>query len=230
MDDFRTFLQEALAGSLPGRAAQQRMMPRYPDGSVRHFPIPDNARQTAVAVVISSPTCPAVLLTLRSQFLRHHRGQISFPGGRIERGEHAIEAALRELQEEVGISSSTVRVLGCLSPLYTPPSNSAITPVVMACNGSVTLCLDVCEVEEAFWVPLHQLDGTAIEQVWELPYGTMIVPHWQVHPRVPLWGATAIILAELLELYRCWLSRQAVQEEQAAGALHRAGREDQPER
>lgn len=226
MGNFVSFLVHALNAPLPGWHAQQRMMPRYPDGRVRDFAAPANARQTAVAVLVTDETEPAVLLTLRSTQLRHHRGQISFPGGKIEQGEGPKHAALRELQEEVGIPSSAVEVLGRLSSLYTPPSNSLIVPIVMRCSCRLPFELDTSEVEEAFWLPLGQLLGEACEEEWELPYGRMRVPHWRVHPRVPLWGATAIILAELLELYQQWLMPREIPTVEAVGDLHQAAPED----
>jgi mutator protein MutT len=221
MDEFSEFLNAALAGQLPGPGAQQRMAPRNRDGSVRTFIPPPTARQSAVAVVITQTPRPAVLLTLRSSNLRHHRGQISFPGGRIEHGESPVDAAMRELREEVAIPPSDVRVLGTLSKLYTPPSNSAIVPVVMEAEQMLTCVPDPVEVEEWFWVQLDQLLGTAVEEEWELPYGRMIVPHWRIHPRVPLWGATAMILSELLELYEGWLSKRATLQAQASSDRHR---------
>jgi 8-oxo-dGTP pyrophosphatase MutT (NUDIX family) len=76
---------------------------------------------------------------------------------------------MRELREEVGIPPSDVRVLGTLSKLYTPPSNSAIVPVVMEAEQMLACVPDPVEVEEWFWVQLEQLLGTAVEEEWELP-------------------------------------------------------------
>lgn len=230
MDDLAAIFRQMLAQVLPGSAAQETMMPRYPDGRRRRYDPPTDARQSAVAVVLRQEEGhPAVLLTLRSAKLRHHRSQLSFPGGKIERGETPMDAALRELAEEVGLTARCVEVLGTLSPLYTPPSNSVITPVVMWCSASIALVLDPEEVEEAFWVRLEDLLCSAVEEEWELPYGRMIVPHWRIHPKVPLWGATAMILAELLELFAQWFTRQTTPEGQAAGDLHPAAHGDQQE-
>jgi mutator protein MutT len=229
MDDFASFLAVALRRELPGWSAQQRMMPRYPDGTFRRFLPPPDARRSAVAVLVTSGERPSVLLTLRSSTLRHHRGQISFPGGRIEAGESPTDAALRELGEEVGIALTDVRVIGMLSSLYTPPSNSAIVPVAMVCRSQLDCRLDATEVEEAFWVELSALDGAAIEEEWELPYGRMIVPLWRIHPRVPLWGATAIVLAELLALYEQWIKQRAIPAERAADDQHPTALEDRSE-
>ncbi len=221
MVEFTTYLSRALGEELPGWEAQHRMMPRYRDGSYREFSPPPDARRSAVAVVVTADDRPSVLLTLRSAQLRHHRGQISFPGGRIEAGESPRDAALRELREEVGIEPELVTVLGTLSSLYTPPSNSAIVPIVMRCFHRLDCTLAAAEVEESFWIELDALTASVIEEEWELPYGRMIVPHWRVHPRVPLWGATAIVLSELLALYQRWLKQQAILSASVADTLHR---------
>lgn len=203
METFARYLRSALEGELPGISVQRRMMPRYHDGTYRIIEPGPLSRKTAIAVVLCAG--PAVLLTLRSQRLRYHRGQISCPGGRIEEGETVVQAALRELWEEVGIASEEVDVLGMLSPLYTPPSDSVIMPVVVWWNGRELQHVQQEEVEEVFTVPLDMLRRAPIEEEWCLPYGQMIVPHWRVHRTVPLWGATAMVLVELLWFYEQWL-------------------------
>lgn len=227
MVEFTEYLRGALQGALPGATAQQRMAPRLRDGGTRLLlDAPSTARRSAVAVLVCRGAEPAVLLTRRSERLRHHRGQLSFPGGGIEGTESPIDAALRELREEVGITREQVEPIGMLSPLYIPPSNSAVVPVVMACERIEAFVLDGEEVEEAFWVELRLLMGTAVEEEWELPYGRAVVPHWRIHPSVPLWGATAIMLSELLWFYERWLTAQAAPAATALRAPHPSMRED----
>jgi len=98
-----------------------------------------------------------VLLTRRTNHLRDHAGQISFPGGRAEKGDaDAIDTALREAQEEVGLAREHVEVIGAL-PTYTTITAFHVTPVVALVQPGFTLALDAFEVDEAFEVPLQFL-------------------------------------------------------------------------
>ena len=91
----------------------------------------DATKKSAVLILLNDgSTGPEVLITLRSHELRSHSGQPSFPGGAIENGETAQEAALRESAEEVGISRDSVEVLAQLPELYLPPSNFHVTPIL----------------------------------------------------------------------------------------------------
>lgn len=98
-----------------------------------------------------------VLLTRRTDHLRDHAGQISFPGGRAETDDaDAIATALRETEEEVGLERAHVDVIGAL-PHYTTVTSYVVTPVVALVRPGFTLALDSFEVAEAFEVPLQFL-------------------------------------------------------------------------
>ena len=98
-----------------------------------------------------------VLLTRRTEHLRDHAGQVSFPGGRVEAFDSdAVATALREAAEEVGLPASTIDVIGRL-PLYNTVTNFVVTPVVALVTPPFELLLDRGEVAEAFEVPLDFL-------------------------------------------------------------------------
>lgn len=148
-----------------------------------------------------------VVLTRRSQSLRHHRGEIAFPGGRSDDGETPVQTALREANEEVGIPSSLVTPVGWLSPIVTFASGSAIWPVVGTLGESPTLMVDPVEVDRAFSVALRDLldDDAFLEERWRRAQPRPGVDGDGFFPiyfyRVPgdvIWGATARILTELL--------------------------------
>lgn len=143
-----------------------------------------------------------VLLTVRSQTVRHHRGQISFPGGHIEAHDNdATSAALREAHEEVGIDSSCVRVLGELAPVPTVTSNYVIYPIVGEVPAGLTLRLAPSEVERALEVDLAEFRDPAAQHSKRLEWaGELVdVPFFEVAGEI-IWGATARIICSLLEV------------------------------
>jgi 8-oxo-dGTP pyrophosphatase MutT (NUDIX family) len=148
-----------------------------------------------------------VVLTRRSTHLRSHRGEVSFPGGRIEPGEDATTAALRETAEEVGIDPAAVTVVGWLHPMLTYASGSLIVPVVGTTAERPVVVANPDEVERVFDVALADLvaDGVFHEELWRLPAdvagpaGAGWRPLWFFAARGEMiWGATARILMELL--------------------------------
>ncbi len=148
-----------------------------------------------------------VLLTHRSEDLRTHRGQVSFPGGRLEAGEDAPAAALREAEEEVGIEPSTVRVVGWLHPLFTMQA-TLVLPVVGVIDERPSVRANPSEVARVFDVELAELAGDGVYRMaeWD-PYGA-----WSPDGPRPraiwffdvdgerVWGATARVLQELVLL------------------------------
>ena len=144
-----------------------------------------------------------IVLTRRTDALDNHRGQISLPGGSMEPGEDAVATALREAHEELAIDPARVEVLGKLSPLYIPPSGFCIFPVVGYTPERPAFAPSPTEVAEVLEVALdHLLDpATRREEIWPLRGENVRVPFYTVgHHKV--WGATAMVLCELLALVR----------------------------
>lgn len=142
-----------------------------------------------------------VVLTRRSAALRSHTGEVAFPGGRLDPGEPAVDAALREAEEEVGIRPADVEVVGRLPPLATLSSRSAITPVVGLLSSEPVLVPNPAEVERAFSVALiGLLDGNVYhEERWDPPGGSERPVHFFALDADTVWGATARMLRELLD-------------------------------
>jgi 8-oxo-dGTP pyrophosphatase MutT (NUDIX family) len=143
----------------------------------------------------------SVLLTRRSSALRYHASQVSFPGGRMERGDADIQAtALRETWEEVGIQPADVDIAGYLEPTPTI-TGYAVTGVVGIVAPGIELRIDPGEVERAFEVPLAYLLDAANQRVSEREYDNVRVPIVEFHfASERIWGATANILLELRRL------------------------------
>jgi len=142
----------------------------------------------------------SVLLTERAADLKHHAGQISFPGGRMEHSDADIRAtALRETREEVGIEAHQVEVAGHLDPAPTV-TGYAVTPVVGLVDAKISLSLDRKEVAEAFEVPLSFLMESRNQRLSSRDFEGVRVPVVEFRYRQwRIWGATASILLSLRE-------------------------------
>lgn len=201
---FLSFLETRLAEDLPGKTAQMKMAPSpVSGGSLRLYDPPQDVRQSSVLVpfVQSEKQELELLFTLRAANIKHG-GQISFPGGRLEGNELHREAALREAHEEVGIIPDSVRIIGQASQLYVNHSNNHVTPIVGLLKKRPSIIIQEEEVQEAFYVPFSDLvsDHLRTSFVREINAQQYNVPFWNIH-RVPLWGATAMMLSEIVDLY-----------------------------
>jgi 8-oxo-dGTP pyrophosphatase MutT (NUDIX family) len=166
--------------------------------------IPDPGAPAAVLVPLFEEDGEArVVLTRRAAHLRSHRGEVSFPGGRLDAGETPESGALREAAEEVGLDPVGVELVGRLTKLGTVSSGTTITPVVGLLADRPRLVANPTEVEHVFDVALAELAGPGLfrEERWALPGRGDAFPVWFFElPDDTVWGATARMLVELLRL------------------------------
>lgn len=196
-------IRSRLASSVPDDAAAPRVAHYTVPGTARIAELlPRSATRAAVLIpLVDRGDEPTVLFTLRADDLKHHAGQISFPGGRLEPGDaDAVSAALRETEEEIGLKREFVEILGRL-PDHAVITGFRVTPVVGLVRPGFELVLDPTEVAGTFEAPLrHLLDpstharrrrphaGGDIETI-DLPWGSFNI-----------WGATAGMLLTLREM------------------------------
>jgi 8-oxo-dGTP pyrophosphatase MutT (NUDIX family) len=143
-----------------------------------------------------------LVLTRRDSQMRNHRGEVAFPGGRVDAGETPHQAAIREAHEEVGLPPDRVRIIGQLEPLTTVISAAAITPVVGFIEGSLpTLTPNPDEVDRIFDVSLRELTDPDCyrEEIWDFPDGIFPVWFFEVEDDT-IWGATGRMIRRLLDL------------------------------
>jgi 8-oxo-dGTP pyrophosphatase MutT (NUDIX family) len=168
---------------------------------VAYAPLPGKAA-AVLAAFFEEDDEARVVLTRRASHLRSHTGEVSFPGGRIEEGEDAVAAALREAWEEIALDTSALELVGTLTPISTLAATSGITPIVGFLPERPSVQADPNEVEFVFDVSLAQLltDGVFHEERWDTPWGDDRQINFFHLSHDIIWGATARILRELLEL------------------------------
>jgi len=159
--------------------------------------MPERRVEAAVLVPIILREEPAILLTLRATTLSSHAGQVSFPGGRIEAGETAQQAALREAAEEVGLDPRLPLLLGAL-PEHRTGTGYHVTPIIALIEPPFTLTPDPAEVAEIFEYPLAALLRPGAVQRQQAEFLGRSRSYWVwPHERHLIWGATAAILRNL---------------------------------
>ena len=190
---------EALKRELPGADSHKKMLPKN-----RKLKIPGKGELTvkkSSVLMLLFPDNGEIKMCLikRPVHMKHHAGQIAFPGGRIEKDETALETALRESQEEIGIEPDIIKILGTLSELYVEVSGFLIYPFVGWLDKKPTFRINKNEVEKIIlfpvfnhyavheWVELDTIKGN--QQVPCLIYNSEII-----------WGATAMILSEFYDV------------------------------
>ncbi len=142
-------------------------------------------------------------MMLRPDYSRAHPGQVSFPGGkREEQDVDLIATAIREMEEEVGVSIPRENVIGALSSVYIPPSNTLVTPIVGFLEGKPSYTPDereVAEVLDVKWKDLRNLENAGFKKVI-LANGTWInMPAYYANGK-EIWGGTARMISEMVKM------------------------------
>jgi 8-oxo-dGTP pyrophosphatase MutT (NUDIX family) len=195
-------LARELARSLPGRIAHRTMGHSLAFGR-HHGPVPDDARRAAVVLALHKASGEwSIPAMLRPPTMRAHADQVSLPGGLVEAGETPVTAALRELEEELGVPAAGLTVLGQLSPVYVFISGFEITPVVAVAAESLVFLPSPEEVAALVELPVAELCTPAIRGRHRIERGGLSfhAPHFAIAGR-QVWGATSLILAEFVALF-----------------------------
>ncbi len=143
-------------------------------------------------------------LTVRSELLSSHRGEVSLPGGRTDpEDDGPVATAVRECWEELGIPPATIQIIGTLPSIYIQPSNFSITPVVGWTDTRPVIHFNDAEVSAILSVTLDELLDPAlvVEEDWELRGMPVRVPFFAIGGQ-KVWGATALMLSDFVARLR----------------------------
>lgn len=189
---------------LPGERAHD-IFRATPVGDVRPvFEHPTPPRPGGVIILLYEDGGVRFPLIKRPEYVGPHGGQVSLPGGKAEPGEDAVDTALRECEEEIGIRPDRINVLGKLSDFFVIPSNFLVTPIIAAFSGRPTFKPDPYEVSRILEASVHELVAdVSIKEKEILAAGKyrMKAPHFEIANEV-VWGATAMMLNEFREVLR----------------------------
>ena len=180
----------------------------HPDSLAFKYLYDRSGRDAAVLIpIVQTAQGLKVLLTRRADHLQKHPGQISFPGGSIEAVDNSlVETALRETEEEIGVSPENIEVLGAIGSVYTI-TGYHVTPILGLLREPLTLTPDPSEVAEVLTVPLSFLMNPAVFEQHEHEHENQIRTYYSTYYKTcnkthRIWGITAGIIVGLYEELR----------------------------
>ena len=197
-------IKKALSQSLPGSASHKKMLPLNRELSVKPDELPRIKHSSVLLLLFAENNELNACLIKRPAHMKHHASQIGLPGGRIEKGETALETAFRETWEEIGISREKIEILGSLSELYVQVSQFHIHPFVGWIDKKPEFVINKNEVEKTISFPLRLITNSFEEVELETFTGTLKVPCIRFEDEI-IWGATAMILSEFYDVLRPYL-------------------------
>lgn len=206
LGDLKVFLSEQLQSSLPGKEIQYQMASNRRIKEIPNLNEIKDYKESAVCILLyQKENIIYFPLIERVVYNGVHSGQIALPGGKKDDTDSdLIHTALRELEEEIGISKNNIEVVGKLTQVYIPPSNFLVNPVIAITHQYPEFILNPSEVQSVIPYSLEELlnEELAKETTLELEKGLKIkTPYFDVRGKI-LWGATAMILNELKHILK----------------------------
>jgi len=198
-------LKERLSGPLPGASAHAAMRAMPIGETIPRFAHKLPPKPGGVLILIYEHE--GVLrfpLIKRQEYNGAHSGQVSLPGGKAEPGENAVQAALREGEEEIGIERIKPSVLGTLTDFFVVPSNFMITPVISTLDSEPAFMPDAYEVARILTGSIDDLikdDAIKHSEILAAGRYRMLAPHFEIGGEI-VWGATAMMLNEFRTVLR----------------------------
>ncbi|MCB9189728.1 MAG: CoA pyrophosphatase [Flavobacteriales bacterium] len=202
-------IERRLKGNLPGVSAHEIMAPYQRRTAKDVIEEKKDCRKAATLMLLYPKNGQWFFaLMLRPDYDGVHGGQVSFPGGKIEKGETPEQAAIRECEEEIGIDGSKIKLLGKLTDVYIPPSNILVNPFVGYIDYEPVFYPDRKEVEQVLEVPLNDVFRDDLIKQKKIEVGRysdnpiiLEVPYFEFCYET-VWGATALMISEFKEMMK----------------------------
>jgi 8-oxo-dGTP pyrophosphatase MutT (NUDIX family) len=195
----REHIKKALEKTLPGSESHRKMIPPNRD---LHAPEKEKSKlkkSSVLLLLFEEKEELKICLIKRPAHMKHHASQVAFPGGQVEKRETALQTAFRETEEEIGVTSDKIEILGSLSELYVGVSGFLIHPFVGWLHAEPTFVTCDDEVEKTILFPLlkyqNKIELTGLETV----AGRLTVPAVHFEGET-IWGATLMILSEFYDV------------------------------
>lgn len=204
---FKTFLNSNEYKDFHSECCEERVS-MLPNGRKEVFPQNiSNFKVSGVAVILTlKENVINIVFIKRAEDNSVHNGQIAFPGGKIDLDlgdKNTFDATIRETDEEIGLKVSEKNLLKQLNTVYIPPSNFIVDPYLFFIDKSVNYLINEDEVAEIYEIPVYHLlnQNNIATEKFKTKYGLIEAPCYIWHD-IKIWGATAMILAEFLSLYK----------------------------
>ena len=204
--DFQRFITQlkiTINKDLPGEESHQKMRVIYDQSIELPFSEINSIPAAVLILLYLADNEIYFFLTKRTDELKHHKGQISLPGGTQEGNEKLIDTALRETQEEIGINKTSISIIGTITPLFVPVTGFMIYPFIGYSLNKLNPKPDPVEVATIFSVNISDLlnkENRTTEQRNIRGYDVQ-VPYFKLND-YQVWGATSMILSEFRDLIK----------------------------
>ena len=204
--DFQRFITQlkiTINNDLPGEESHQKMRVIYDQSIELPFSKINSIPAAVLILLYLADNEIYFFLTKRTNELKHHKGQISLPGGTQEGNEKLIDTALRETQEEIGINKTSISIIGTITPLFVPVTGFMIYPFIGYSLNKLNPKPDPVEVATIFSVNISDLlnkENRTTEQRNIRGYDVQ-VPYFKLND-YQVWGATSMILSEFRDLIK----------------------------
>ncbi|KRD09877.1 NUDIX hydrolase [Flavobacterium sp. Root901] len=214
--DFQDFLQyvpNLIPVELPAELSHIKMAPKERIQALKNLDIDSKNPRIAAVMMLFYPKNEKTHLTLivRNAYNGVHSSQIAFPGGKYETTDlNYQETALRETNEEIGVSPEKIEIIKQFSPMYIPPSNFLVHPYLGIAKEELSFYPDAREVASIIELPLSVFldDEIIMEATLSTSYGNdILVPAFNIQNHI-VWGATAMILSELRDVLKIVFSQK----------------------